>query len=260
MHSSYNRRMIVYVEWVLLDNFCLDFLLGYLTLRIIGNKVKFFGVFLSAALGCLFALLSPMITKYVLLFKVAVLFLSTVFLSFGKSLRGYLVLTLVYAVLSFALSGALTFFLEGKLSYSFVGVKRGGVIAVISGGAFFFLYSVRQAIGLMKEKKRRSKYAVAELVSGARSVKLNALFDSGNLLTDSEGNGIVVSDERAIRALGELASIGEMEIHSAGGSKVLKLVKIPLIKIYSEGKENTLNNVTVALSDLPEEYAVILPV
>ena len=252
--------MIVYVEWVLLDNFCLDFLLGYLTLRIVRNKVKFFGVILSAVAGSLFALLSPMVTKHILLFKVAMLFLSTALLSLKKSLRGYLVTTLVYALLSFALSGVLTFFLDGKLSYSFVGVKKGGAVAAICGGSFFLIYSVRQAIGLMKEKKRRSKYAVAELVSGPRSVKLNALFDSGNLLTDANGRGVVVSDEKAIRSLGELISIGEMEVHTAGGSKVLKLVKIPLIKIYSEGKENTLNNVTVALSDLPEEYAVILPV
>lgn len=251
--------MIVYVEWVLLDNFCLDFLLGYLTLLLLRNKVKFFSVILSAVTGSLFALLSPLVTKCILLFRFGVLFLSTALLFSEKSLRGYFVTTLIYAILSFALSGALTFFLGGKLSYSFVGVKKGGVVAIISGGAFFLIYAVRQVIGLMKERKRRSKYAVAEMIFGQRSIKLNALFDSGNLLTDINGKGVVVSDARALHSLGELPSMGEMEVHTAGGSKVLKLVKIPLIKIYSEGNENTLNNVTVALSDLPKEYAVILP-
>ena len=251
--------MIVYVEWVLFDNFCLDALLGYLTLRCVRAKVEVFKVVLSAAVGSLFALLSPMVRSWTIVFKLGVLLTNTALLHLKISLRAYLIRTLVYAVLSFTLSGILTFLLGGKWNYTFVGVAKGGIVGIISLSVLLLTYFVRQINGLMREKKLSSKCVVAELICGDRSVRLNALYDSGNLLTDRNGEGVVVSDEASLRELGELEPFGEMSISSAGGSKVLKLVKIPCIKIYSEGRENTLNNVTVALSDLPEEYAVILP-
>jgi len=251
--------MIVYVEWVLFDNFCLDCLIGYLSLRFTKGKIASFKIVLSALVGCLLALLSPKVTKFVILYKFAVLFINTALLYLKKSIRGYFILTFIYAVLSFVLSGILTCIMSGKLAYSFVGVKKGGVIGIMSIGCFLLLYVSRQVRGLIGEKKRHQKYAVAELISGDRSVRLNALYDSGNLLTDRNGEEVVVLDEKAVMPLGELVSFGEMKIETISGNKILKLVKIPLIKIYSDGVENTLNNVTVALSDLPKEYAVILP-
>ena len=112
---------------------------------------------------------------------------------------------------------------------------------------------------MIGEKKREKKYVEAELVNLDNRVRLKALFDTGNLLTDRNGEGVVVTDARRIDALGELASFGEMRVTTASGSKILKLVKIPEIKIYSEKGENILFNVTAALSELPEEYALILP-
>ena len=251
--------MIVYVEWVLFDNFFLDCLIGYLTLRLVRNKVDISNVILSAVVGCLFALLSPLIRSWSLLFKVGVLFVNAAILYLKRGFRGYLITTLVYVVLSFALSGILSFLLGGKVSSTYIGVSQGGLVGIISIGACLLLYICRQINGLIQEKRKGSKFAVAELSNGDKTIRLNALFDSGNLLMDENGENVVVSDRNALRSLGELTSFGEMTVHTAGGSKVLKLVKISCIKIYSEGYRNTLNNVTVALSDLPKEYAVILP-
>ena len=251
--------MIVYVEWVLFDNFCLDFLIGCATLRLAKRKSNFFAVIISSVVGCLFALLSPLVRDWSLLFKIGVLFVNSFFLYLRGSLRGYLIVTFIYAVLSFALSGIITFLLGGKMSFTYIGLSQGGVVGLLSISVCIFLYTCRQIDGLIKEKRRKSKYGLVEVISGDKSVRLNALFDSGNLLVDQNGESVVVSDEKSLRRLGELPFYGEMEVHTAGGSKVLKLVKIPCIKIYSEGYRNTLNNVTVALSDLPEEYAVILP-
>ena len=102
--------MTIYVEWVVFDNFCLDFLIGYLTLRFVGKDARLFGVVLSATVGSVFALLSPLIVRGALLFKIAVLFVNSALLYLKKSLRGYMITTLVYAVLSFTLSGILTSF------------------------------------------------------------------------------------------------------------------------------------------------------
>ena len=81
------------------------------------------------------------------------------------------------------------------------------------------LYVVRQVIGLIGERKRHSKYALAELFNGTRSIKINALFDSGNLLTDENGEAVVVTDPRYIEDLGDLNHFGEMCVHTASGAQ-----------------------------------------
>ena len=97
-----------------------------------------------------------------------------------------------------------------------------------------------------------------ELVLGEKRVELPALFDTGNLLTDENGGEVILVDEKSIDP-SFLPSMGSTLVRTASGRKVLPLVKIPEIKIYSEDGENKLFNVTAALSDLPKEYSVILP-
>lgn len=138
-------------------------------------------------------------------------------------------------------------------------LKGGGQVAFLSLSLLFFVYSVRQIRGLIREGKCGKKYAIAEIVNRDRSIKINALYDSGNLLTDLNGDGVVVTDRTRLREVGELLPFGQMRVSTVSGSKLLDLVKIPEIKIYSEEGENILTDVTAALSDLPDEYALILP-
>ena len=251
--------MVVYVEAVLLDNFCLDFLLGYLTLLLTKQKPRYLLIAIGAFLGSIFALVFPLIKSFRFVCKIVVLVVTVFFLSFKKTVRIFFVDMLVYLLLSFLLCGAFSFLLGGSVKDGFIGLQWGGAVGVCSVGIFFLVFSVRQIVGLIAERKRKEKYAVAEMINRDCSVKINALFDSGNLLTDENGEGVVVTDRRFAERLGALPSAGEMTVHTASGSKVLQLVKIPEIRIYSFDHENILTNVTAALSDLPDEYALILP-
>ncbi|MBQ7712250.1 MAG: sigma-E processing peptidase SpoIIGA [Clostridia bacterium] len=251
--------MVVYVEAVILDNFCLDCLLGYLTLRLSRGRVGFLRIVLSALFGTAVALVFPLIpSAFSPLVKVATLLLCVLIFSLKSSLRSFLIRLFLYAVLSFSLCGLLTFLL-GADEKGFIGVSFGGAVALLSVASLLMCYAVRQIGGLIRERRANEKRVVAEIVKDDKSVRLNALFDSGNLLTDERGAGVVVTDRRRLAPLGELERHGEMRVKTASGSRVLSLVKIPLIKIYSREGENILTNVTAALSDLPDEYALILP-
>lgn len=251
--------MVVYVEAVIFDNFCLDYLLGYLTIRLSGAKSRRLFLALSAALGSAIALFFPLVPdRYRFVVKIATLFLSTAIFSCPCDFRRYMIHSFLYAILSFALCGILSFLL-GADGRGLIGVSVGGAVGAISLATVFSLYAVRQIRGLIREKKRESKRAVAEVINEGKIVRLNVLFDSGNLLTDEKGEGVAVTDRRSLAALGSLPDLGEMRVRTASGSRVLPLVKLPEIKIYSERGENILTNVTAALSDLPDEYALILP-
>ena len=251
--------MVVYVEAVILDNFCFDFLLGYLTYCITKQKQRYLPITVSAVAGTVFALIFPLIRSFGLFVKVPMLLLITALLTMKKGVRGYLINTFFYSVLTFLLSGIVTFLLGGRMENGFMGSEWGGVVGALSLGAFLLVYSVRQIVGWMRERKQKQRFATAELINGGNKVTISALYDSGNLLTDDNGEGVVVTDKRYLLELGELSEYGEMQVSTASGSKVLKLVKIPEIRIYSDGSENILFNVTAALSELPEEYALIVP-
>ena len=251
--------MVIYVEGVLFDNFCLDFLLAYLTLFLTKGKVRVFPLFLSAMIGSGLALLYPLCVDWGIPFKIGALLLSVAAFSRTRSGKGYLKNLFVYALLTFGLSGAIYFLLGENMRGGLIGVKWGGAVGLLSIAILLLVWSVRQISGLILERKRGQRFASAELINREKRVKLRALFDSGNLLIDREGKGIAVTDRKKAEALGPLYDFGEMKVNTAGGSKVLKLVKIPEIKIYYGNSENIMTNVTVALSDLPEDYALILP-
>ena len=251
--------MVVYVEAVIFDNFCLDALLAYATLSLTKGKTRLFPILLSALVGTVVALFSPLVPDpFSPVLKMGTLFLSTALFSLRCPLRRYCVNTFVYAVLSFFLCGLLSFLL-GSDARGLIGVSFGGAVGAVALAAILALYAVRQIRGLIEERKSKGKHVVAEVVNRDRSVRLNALLDSGNLLTDRNGAGVVVTDRRHLAPLGDLPRFGEMTVRTASGSCVLPLVKLPEIKIYSGSGENILTNVTAALSDLPDEYALILP-
>lgn len=251
--------MVVYVEVVIFDNFCLDFLLAYLTLMLCGKKVGVFKVILSAVVGSISALFFPLVPQvFSHFYKVATLMLCSILFCFPCSLRDYFVSAFLYLILSFLLSGMISFLLGGN-GNGLIGASFGGAVGVISASAILLIYAVRQIRGLVKQVKHREKRVIAELFNREKTLRLDALYDSGNLLTDQSGKGMVVTDQKRLSALGALSSVGEMRVDTASGSRILKLVKIPKIKIYSKEGENILTNVTAALSDLPDEYALILP-
>ena len=250
--------MIVYVEAVLFDNFCLDFLLARLTLSVNKRKARSVRVALSALVGSGLALLYPLISEYALLMKIVTLFVCSAIFGGERPIVGYFRNLLVYLILSFVLCGAISFLLDSNPT-GFIGGNFGGAVGLTALGVLLLLYTVRQVRGLVKEARRREKLTVAEMINKGKRVRIDALYDSGNLLTDHNGRGVVVTDRRKAKELGELSSLGEIRVKTVGGDKVLALVKIPEIKIYSDNGENILTNVTAALSDLPDEYALILP-
>ena len=256
--ACYSLGMEIIVEAVLIDNFCLDLFLSYAATLAVRRKTEVRRFLLAATIGSGLALLSPLVLRFALLYKIATLFLLTAIL-FGKwSLREYLIFTFVYAFINFTFAGVLSFFLGGTLKLSFIGLDRGLIVAAVAASCFVFLYSFRQITGLLRERRYVSKLARVEFVCGEKRFELSALFDTGNLLTDEDGNDVILIDEKSIDAA-NLPTMGSIPIQTASGSKVLPLVKIPEIKIYSEDGENKLTNVTAALSDLPKEYSVILP-
>lgn len=254
--------MVVYVEILLLDNFFVDLLIGYCAVWITGHNSKKAKQFLSAAAGSLLTLPLPYIPGYFsILYKVFVLLICTFILYFKKNVRGYLKITLIYSVISFLLAGIIVWLFNmesSDLTNTFV-YDRGGLAGFTALGMLLLLYFIRQIIGFNAERHVQSKLIKASIINKDISLDVTALIDTGNLLLDSNGRSVVVANAEVIAKIGELEQMGDMVVNSATGSKILHLVKLPQMKIYYSDSVNTLENITVALSDMAyDKYQLII--
>lgn len=241
--------MIVYVEYVLLDNGILDMLLAYLCRLILRQKPTRWRIILSAAVGtCLvfpFLFITPVWAR--LLYKIAVLAAVCIPLSdSAKSLRKNMV---VYTVLSCVFGGV--FYLLSDTSFTLqpgVVSTTGGVVGLTAGGIIIALYLIRQIRGLIKEGYHKRHHVKVQLVNGKQFAFVNGFFDSGNTAVGTNGKGIVFLSPKLQPVIGETPCCDQVDIRTVGGRSVLQLHKLDCVKIYCNGVVNTINQVNIAYS------------
>ena len=120
------KRMVVYVEYAFLENFLLDFILLYISMRASRIKTKLWRLFLSAGIGGVFAVVFPLFPlneggRYAL--KWATGFLLC-FVAFGEIKGGnawgrYALSCLFFFFSTFCFGGALT---AWGIEQSFIGL------------------------------------------------------------------------------------------------------------------------------------------
>ena len=241
--------MIVYVEWVILDNLALDCLLGYLTLLILRAKPKWWRVAFSAVVGTAlvfpFLFIRPSWAR--ILYKVAVLIAVCLPLSdSARSLRRNLV---VYAALSAGVGGLYYLATQTSLTMSYgVVTTSGGKVALLAGAVLVSLYLVRQLRGIVRELKVKRHLVKVQLVNGNRFVFVKGFYDTGNTVVASNGRGILFLSPKVKAELGDMSPLSGVEVHTISGKNAFDVYQIECIKIYSEGEVNTINQVNVAYS------------
>ena len=241
--------MIVYIEWVILDNLALDMLLAYLTRRLLRQRATLWRLVFSAVVGT--ALVFPFLyiepTWARLLYKVAVLLAVCLPLSDSvKLLRKNLV---VYAALSAAFGGLYYLITDTSLTLSYGVVHTsGGVVAVLSASILSGLYLLRQLKGIVVDLRRRHHLVKVQIVNGDRYVFVKGFYDTGNTVVAPNGKGVVFLSPKIRDSLGRLSHPENIEVRTISGQNSFEVYRIDCVKIYSEGQVNTIKGVNVAYS------------
>lgn len=184
--------MEIVIEYVLLDNLIINFLIIYLTSKILTISVKKFRIFLSDAFGTGMALILPLVnlpswTFIILKLLVGVLMVLLAYPT--QSVKKFLLQFFTFLSCTALLGGicfALSFLITGSLDVSSLNGNNFkfpvGVIVAVIASYVFFLNGIIKYIA-KKQKAKKFIYDI-KLVSGDKVLKAQAYLDSGHNLKD----------------------------------------------------------------------------
>lgn len=254
--------MVVYIEYVLIDNFVIDYLLLKATFVITNISVKKGRLFLCAFLGGVFALTYPFMQRMgFLLTIIKILFglLLTLLATNYKSVKSYYVNTLIFFALTFLTGGTIL-----GLS-NILGIELGTEfsVAIIILPTYLIIKGITELIKYIYRRKETVVFLYdVELTLNGKTVKAKGFLDTGNGLYYNNQPVIICNKGLFLSFINSnsvLPKMEKIECKTVAGSSILYAVKINTLKIYLLNKPRIFNNVVMAISKVDSvDYQVIL--
>ncbi len=231
--------MTVYIEYAFLENFLLDGVLLYLSVRIARGKLVVWRLVCAAAIGGVEAVVFPLFALPVwaaYAVKVVGGALIAVAAVSGKNVKTYFAAIVAFFLCTFALGGLLT------AAYSFFGVEtedgngflveRAPVAVTFSAAGVFAIVLGESARRLYRFSRVVKRTCECTLEQGERRVRWKGLSDSGNLL-EFRGRGVCVCSAAAIFALfgRNPVEVGRIRIGTANGGREAPVFECERLRI-----------------------------
>jgi len=206
-----NIDTTVYADLLFLINFSMDFLCFYITASLLHRKMSLLRGIIAAALGGVYAVYALLADFTIILsvfidIGVCVLMCAIVFCKKGKKLGEVILTSAVYFAVSAALGGLMSaiFSLLNRINLPFEIIKQDS--DGVSVWAFAIIAAISGLItaigGKFFKKSAMQKTAGVEIVYKGKSVRTEAICDSGNLLCEPvSGKPVIVVDIEVIKKM-----------------------------------------------------------
>ncbi len=266
--------MTVYLDLLLIDNFCADAALLYCAVKTVRGAARPARIALAALLGAVLGTGYAVLGLHVALpraldlpLRWGVAALLPLAAARFKSARSYALCSLAFAGYMAAFAGVLTALFPASPAaggYALQALPSG----VLAGASVLFAALAARGMRALAARRRQAAYTCGcALTHGGHTVRLRAFVDTGNRLTDGRGRGVAVAERAAVLAL--LADglftgrtpCEKIAVQTVNGRSQLTAFRAEKLEIYWGGKVNIVEDVTVAISPRPlaGEYALILP-
>ncbi len=271
--------MVVYLDTLILDNFCADAALLYCAVKTVKGEAKLWRIFLTALFGTAIAVGYMVFKLYYtvpaavdILVKYGVAAVLPLPAAKFKKKRTYALCSLAFVGYMFALAGMLTALFakvspnegEGELTYTLFRLPSGVLVA---GCVLVVVFGIRFAKMLTRHGKTAAYVCTCRLTLGGSSVTAKAFVDTGNRLRDGHGSPVAVAERSlALSLLADGLFTGKtpcekLAVETVNGKSELTVFKIDELEIYFKDKSHIVKDVAVAISPRPlaGEYSLILP-
>ena len=243
--------MTVYVDIVLLENICMNYIILFGTAYIIKIKIKHIRIILASLLGAIYAVLSytEIVPMYTSLPIKVVLSICMVYIAFSpKKIKGLIKELVVFYLVSFALGGcafALLYIVRPQDIFIHNGVYIGTYplkIALLGGIVGFIITYI--AFKIVKSRVSKNEIIYKAIIKiEEKNIEINVLLDTGNMLKDAiSGDAVIVIEKNKLEEIvpeeildnvdkilgGDLESIEDLEYRK----------KLRFIPFTSVGKQN----------------------
>ena len=245
--------MNVYVEYVFIDNFVIDYLIFKLTFYIAGISYKRWQVILCSLLGGIFALIYPLLSVNSTLMIIIKILFGIFLVSISaqyKSIKEFYVTTILFFSLTFFMGGAVS----GIFSLFNIPIEETS-IALMIFPCYLISKLIFSLVSFFYKRKDVAPYVYSVTLSVFNiSLSLRGFLDTGNGVYNE--NSPVIFCERNLfnnllkKANGEnLKKIKRINIQTITGEKAFISIKLDTLTIIFKDKLNIYNNVTLAVSN-----------
>lgn len=254
--------MEVYIEFVIIDNFTIDFILLYLMYKFLGEKPHIKKIILGTTIATIFAVASPMIALSQMAFfwlKIGMSFI-IVYLSRLTFKRFFTAMVLFY-LLTFTFGGVvLGIFNLFKIDFANIDsffILSEFPVGFVVGGIFLATILTSKCYHFAKKRYNKSSfYYDVKITYKGMEKTVKGYYDSGNFLEDKiTGKGISVVHIKSIFEFLENVDFGTLDrikfgsVGQAEGS--LRLLEVDKIELYVDKTLHIINNGLLGLSYKP---------
>lgn len=243
--------MQVYVEYALIENFCMDFCLLFCAKAVTKNPSGYFRLIIASALGACFAIVYPLFGLGQV-WGVVVKIISGMFICLiaGKYSRiiGFVKFTAVFTAATFLLGGGLIAF----FSLTGVSYQEGGgfLLSSVPVGIPLFCALILAIIIKTVAKKfiaaRSAGECKCKVVVGEKSAECPAFFDSGNRVY-SGGKPVSIIPRDVAEKLVDVSGIKtSVQIHTVAGKGSIAVFAADIV-IHGK-EERSLHGVLLGVS------------
>ncbi len=250
--------MVVYIEYVIIDNLIIDYLLLSLSLRASNCKTNKFRLIMSSIIGTIVAVIIPLLNLnnvYSIIIKLVLALLMCYVAGSYLSIKKYFITFLSFLGFTFLSGGVIIaiFYLssvdyEKGFSLNYDASFPIGFTILIMYGLYFVLKN--QITKLLKTKSINPFIRKCILVVKGKRFSVLGFIDSGNRLFDTKtGLPIIVGSKNLFLKIQNLnitlKDAGNIQIKTVGGDSKMKIYFIDKLLIYNEQKVNIYNNVLI---------------
>ena len=244
-------RLTIYVDIILLENLCMNYIILFSTAYILKLKIRHLRLFLSSLIGAVYAVLAYMniITIYTNIVAKIILSICMIYVAYNpKHIKWMFKELIVFYLISFALGGcafALLYIVKPQDIFMVNGVYIGTYplkIALLGGITGFIVTYI--AFKVVKSRVNKNEIIYKAFVKfDEKLLQINVLLDTGNMLKDPiSGEAVMLVEKQKLYELIPKDILDNVEEVLGGefeGEYNIKYrTKIRIIPFTSVGKQN----------------------
>ena len=253
--------MQVYIEYVIANNLVINALVLTLSLKFLRHKISKASVFISSAIGTIYAIFLPLCDVLdFFLFKIALALIMVAICTGKCTFKRYVLATVIFFALTFALGG-ITMGLASMLSLDLQNTNSSLIPCFVGIAGLIAILAQKLIYKHVILAKRKAKYEEWVIVSAnGREVACKAYYDSGNKLYYKNSPTIIIDRSVALQLyppeqLNEIH--GNTQVDTVSGKKDLKVISLDYLR--TQDKKDKVYGVMAAISDyIKGEYKVVL--
>ena len=263
----YNCEMVIYVEYVILDNLIINTIIITLTLKLLKQKANKLNIALSALLGTGFSLLAPLLTfnSYILLPIKLVMGLSMVLvLKKYRNVKNIIITYLWFLTFTFGLGGmcfGILYMFNLNTSVNGIVINNFELpISVFILLLLFYIYILYKSLYIIKRKNMQHPYTFDVVkMNKNKNVNLEGFLDTCNHLYSNGQPVIIISKSLFLKlfknaysqnnnAKSILANPHYIEVTAVGKKNKMLVFNTDEVSIFTYKQIKTIKSATLGIS------------